>query len=302
MSDNFAEQHRNTSFSNNVTATLREEPGIYGMLAGTSDDYTGNSKSRITNRFGRLKMQDKGSRNGDTNNTDISSTTRWIKPGRLNTVAPLADLEDFQETMVDLGSPLVKEVADAGRTYHDDMFFTGFFGNGYEGEGGDDVVPFKAANIIPHGGAGLVLNKLIAARELARKRHAPFSKEPPIVLLQPEDESALLKVEEYKNSRYSGTTPLVGAEIKPFMGFRFLPFTADAESLPKSWSNFFTNGGATRRLPMIFPSGMHRGKWVEFMGKITQRDDKDFAWQYWGSARSAAVRTDEDLCFIIETQ
>lgn len=302
MPEDFAEKHRNTKFSNNVTATLREDPGIYGMLCGTRDDYTGSAKARITNRFGRLKMQPRTSRNADTNNTDISSVVRWIKPGRLNDVAPLVDLEDFQETDVDLGSPLVKEVAEAARTYHDDMFFTGFFGNGYEGEGGDDVVPFKAANVVPHGGTGLTLDKLIAARELARKRHAPFSKEAPIVLLQPEDETDLLKIDEYKNSRYSGSTPLVAAEIKPFMGFRFLPFTADAESLPTSYANFFTDAGATRQLPMIFPSGMHHGNWVEFMGKITQRDDKGQSWQYWGAARSASVRVDEDLAFLIQTQ
>lgn len=300
MSDDFAEKHRNITFSNNVTATLREEPGIFGMLAGGGDNYTGSSKSRITNRFGRLKMQPKNARNGDTNNTDINSVVRWIKPGRLNTVAPLVDLEDFQETDVDLGSPLVKEVAEAARTYHDDMYFAGFFGNGYEGEAGDDVVPFKAANVVAHGGTGLSLDKLIEARELARKRHAPFSKEPPIVLLQPEDESALLKIEEYKSFDYNGSRPLEHGEIKPWMGFRFVSFTADEESLPTSWGSFFN--GATRRLPMIFPSGMHRGSWLEFMGKITQRDDKDQSWQYWGAARSACVRTDEDLAFIIETQ
>ncbi|KPH59183.1 phage capsid protein [Novosphingobium sp. ST904] len=302
MSDTDVTKHRNTTFSNNVTYTLSEEPGIHAVLCGSSDDYEGNAKARITNRFDDIEMQEKGSRGGDTNNTEMGSAVRYIKPGRLNTVAPLADLEDFQETMVDLGSPLVRGVAKAGKKYHDDMCFRGFFGNGYEGEGGDDIVPFKPSNVIESGGVGLVLPKLLAARELARKRHAPFSTEPPIIILQAEDETELLKIEEYKNSRYSGKTPLVGAEIVPFMGFRFIPFQADRKSLPTSYANFFANGGAKRRLPMIFPSGMHRGRWVEFMGKISERPDKDYAMQYWGAARSACVRTDEDLAFIIETE
>lgn len=302
MSEDFAEKHRNTSFSNNVTSTLRQQPGLYSALCGTSDTYTGNQKSRILNRFGRLKMQPKEGRNNDTNNTDIDSTVRFIKPGKLHTVAPLTDIADYQETMVDLDSPLVKEVGDAARTYHDDMVFTGFFGNGYEGEDGDTTVAFKSANIIAHGSTGLTKGKLIATRELIRKRNAPWYREQPIVLLHPEDESDLLNITEYVNFDYTGSRPLETGEIKPWLGFRFMPVNPDAESLPTSYGNFFTDAGATRNLPVIFPSGLHRGIWVEFMGKISQRADKDYSWQHWGAARSAVVRTDEDLAYIIRTQ
>lgn len=302
MSEDFSEKHRNTSFSNNVTATLRQEPGLAAMLAGSTANYTGNAKARIENRFGRLKMQDKTGRNNDTNNTDINSTVRFIKPGKLNTVAPLADIADFQETMIDLGQPLVKEVADAAKTYHDDMFFQGFFGNGYEGEDGDTTVAFKAANTVVHGGVGITLPKLIALREKMRKRNAPFYKEQPVLFLQPEDESDLLAIDQYVNSDYTGSRPLETGEIKPWMGFRFFAVNPDSDSLPKSYANFFADGGTTRRLPAFFPSGMHRGVWTEFMGKVGQRADKDYSWQYWGAARSAVVRTDEDLAFILETQ
>lgn len=293
---------RNTKFSNNVTSTLRQEPGMFAQLAGTQDNYTGNAKARITNRFGRLQMQPKLGRNNDTNNTDIDSTSRWIKPGKLHTVAPLADIADFQETMVDLGQPLVKEVGEAARTYHDDMVFKGFFGNGYEGEDGDTVVPFKSANIVPHGNTGLTKAKLLALRTLIRKRNAPMYREMPIIVLQPEDEAQLLGITEYASFDYNGSKPLVNGEIKPWLGFRFMPVNPDASSLPTSYSNFFADGGATRQLPVIFPSGLHRGVWVEFMGKVEQRPDKDYSWQYWGAARSAVVRTDEDLAFILQTQ
>lgn len=294
--------HRNVTFSNNVTSTLRAEPGMTGQLAGSSDNYTGNAKARITNRFGRLKMQPKYGRNNDTNNTDLSSTARWIKPGRLHTVAPLLDIADFQETMVDLASPMIKEVAEAARTYHDDTFFAGFFGNGYEGEDGDSVVPFKSANVIAHGGTGLTKDKLIALRTMIKTRNAPWRRERPIILLHPEDEADLLGITEYVSFDYSNSKPLEDFELKPWLGFRFMSVNPDSESLPTSYSNFFADAGVTRQLPVVFPSGMHRGWWVEFIGKITQRDDKDFSWQYWGAARSAAARTDEDLAYIVQTR
>lgn len=294
--------HRNVTFSNNVTSTLRMEPGEFYPLVGSSDNYTGNEKSRITNRFGRLKMQPKQGRNNDTNNTDLSSTARWIKPGKLNTVAPLLDIADFQETMVDLGSPMVKEVADAARAYHDDMYFVGFFGNGYEGEDGDTTVPFKSANVVVHGSAGLTKQKLLDLRTMMKTRNAPWRRERPILFVTPEDEEDLLLINEYVNQDYVGSRPLEDGELKPWLGFRFMSINPDSDSLPNSYASFSADGGATRRLPAVFPSGMHRGVWTEFMGKISQREDKDYSWQYWGAARSAVVRVDEDLAYIVETQ
>lgn len=302
MPDNFAEQHRNILFTNNVTATLREEPGMLFPLVGSSANYSGNKKARIENRFGRLRMQEKQERNGDTENTDISSVARWIAPGRLENVAPLLDREDAQVTEVDLGSPLVKEVAAAAATYHDDRFGVGFFGTAWEGELGDTAVPFKSANTIVHGGVGLTLNKLIAMREMARKRHVNMQREKLIMLLQPEDESQLLQIPEYKSFDYNGSKPLEEGEIKPFMGFRFFTVMPDAESMPRSYTNFFTDNNTTRQLPVFVPSGLHRGVWQEFWGKITERADKNHSQQFYGEARSSVVRTDEDKCFIFQTK
>ena len=302
MPENFAETHRNIEFSNNVTATLREEPGLIYPLAGSTANYSGNAKARIENRFGRLAMQPKVTRNGDTENADIESSARWIAPGPLHYVAPMLDREDQQNTKVELGSPLVREVAQAAATYHDDAFMAGFFGNAYTGELGDTAVPFKSANIIPHGGTGLTKAKLIALRELMATRHVRTMREMPIILLQPQDATDLFLIEEYVNADYGRTGALETGELKPWMGFRFKEITPDAESLPTSYSSFFADAGATRQLPVIVPSGMHRGVWVEFWSSIDDRADKQHSTQFYGEARSAATRTDEDKAFIIQTQ
>ncbi|WP_343609357.1 phage capsid protein [Novosphingobium sp.] len=302
MAENFAETHRNVKFSNNVEATLRQEPGVIYTLAGTSDNYTGNKKARITNRFGRVKMVERTTRNADTNNTDVDSLARFIAPGKLADVAPILDEDDTEVTEVELGSALVNEVASAASTYHDDMASRGFFGNGWTGENGDIAVPFKSSNILVHGGVGITKNKLIALRALIKTRHVNFQREKPIIMVTPDDETALLGIEEYVNTRYGEGTPLADGELKPWMGFRFMPFTPDAESLPTSWQNWFTDGGITRNLPVIVPSGFHRGIWREFKGSIDERADKSHSTQFWGSARSACVRTDEDKAFIIQTR
>lgn len=300
MPENFAEQHRNIEFSNNVEATLRQMPGILYPLCGSSDSYTGSKAARITNRFGRVKMSERTTRNGDTPTSDISSVARFIIPGRTNDIALLKDPDDEEVTQVDLGSALVNEVAAAAATYHDDMFIYGFFGNGWTGETGSTAVPFKAANIIAHGGVGITQAKLMALEELIRTRHVNVSREKPIIMLTAADKKALDSIEEYKNSLYNENKPLADGELKPWGIFRFFHFEPDAESLPTSYANIQTGVGY-RQLPVIIPSGMHRGIWHEFKGRIGERADKSYAEQTYGSARSACVRTDEDKAFILRT-
>ena len=302
MTAAFAETHRNIEFSNNVTATLRETPGMLYPLAGSTANYNGNAKARIENRFGRLAMQAKTTRNGDTENADIDSVARWIAPGPLHYVAPMLDREDQQNTKVELNSPLVKEVAEAAATYHDDVFMAAFFGNAYSGELGDTAIPFKSANIIAHGGTGLTKNKLLALRELMAARHVRMMREAPIILLQPQDATDLFQIDEYVNSRYGDGRPLDTGELKPWLGFRFKEITPDAESLPTSYSSFFADAGVTRQNPVFVRSGMHRGVWVEFWSSIDDRADKQHSTQFYGEARSAGARTDEDKAFILQTQ
>tara|TARA_B100001179_G_scaffold209104_1_gene174774 strand:+ start:485 stop:1393 length:909 start_codon:yes stop_codon:yes gene_type:complete len=302
MEPHFSEKHRNTAFSNNVTTTLRQEPGLGRQMAGSTENYSGNSKARIENRFGRLTMQEKTERNGDTDNTELNSVARWIKPGRTKTVAPMIDPDDQMEVSLDLGSPAIAEVAEAAAAYHDDMLFKAFFGVAYTGESGDTPVPFKNGNIIGHGGTGLTYEKIVQVRALMRKRNAPLKREMPIWYFLPEDEADLERMEEYKSFDYNGARPLEDGELKPFMGFRWMPINPDRESLPESYDNFFEDNEQTRVNPIVFPKGMHMGIWDEFSGYIDRLPGKNQSTQYWGGSRVAGARTDEDLAFIVKNQ
>ena len=300
--EHFSEKHRNTRFSNNVTASMRQNPGIGRILCGTGDNYTGSQRSRIENRFGRLTMQEKTERNSDTDTTELNSVARWIQPGRSKDVAPVVDRDDQMVVDLDLGSPAVKEVADAAEAYHDDMVFKGFFETAYTGVDGNDTVSFKPSNIIAHGGVGLVLPKILATRELMRKRNVNFKKEMPIWIVQPEEVTDLMNIEEYKNADYTGGRPLEDGELKPFGGFRWFEFNPDAESVPESLKHLITDGGVTRQNPIICPRGMHKGTWDEFTGYVDRLPNKRQSMQYFGSSRVAATRTDEDLCFIVQNR
>lgn len=297
---NFTQEHRNILFNNNVTMSLRQEPGLLVPLAGSSQNYSGNKAARIENRFSRLRMESKTTRNGKTNNTDPKSTARWIRPGPSANVAPLLDRDDVDVTDVSLTSALVTETAEASRTYHDDKFVEGYFGNAYTGEHGDVAVGFKSDNIIQHGSAGLTKEKLLALKELMKKRNVNLKREMPVLFLYPEDETDLFNIEQYINYDYTGQKPLEMGEIKPWLGFRFFCINPSEEAFPDSYKNLID--GVTRRLPAFVPSGVHRGIWTEFFGKIEELPTNQYSTQIYGESRSAVTRTDEDKCFLLETR
>lgn len=302
MAEHFSEKHRNTLFTNTVTASLRQKPGIGKMICGSKSSYTGNSAASIDNRFGRLTASAKTGRNVDTDTTELNSVVRWIKPGETHTVAPVIDPDDQMEVSINLGSPAMDEVADAISAYHDDEVFLGFFGSALTGKSGSTAVPFKVGNVIAHSSTGLTHAKLLEARELLRKRNVNFQAEAPIIILQPDDVTDLMNIEQYRSVDYNGQKPLVTGELVPWLGFRFIEFNPDAASVPRALEHFITDGGSTRQLPVICPRGMHMGVWDEFTGRVDELPGKNYSTQYFGSSRVAATRIDEDLAFIIQTQ
>ncbi|QNQ09251.1 phage capsid protein [Sphingomonas alpina] len=305
MADNWAESLRTVEYRNNVTHELKQQPGILYPLAGSSDTYSSKS-AEIEQRFAGLTLQKKTTRNGDTNNVDPSASVRFVKKPGSSNVAPLLDRDDKHATSVDMKSPLVMETADAVRAYHDDQFLTGWWGNGWTGETGDIAVPFTAGNKVAHtygggGSVGLTKAKLIELRRLLGTANVSMQREKPIILLDPDSESDLLNINEYVNKDFGEGSPLMTGEIKPWLGFRFFSVNMkDAVAFPNSAALFQVGG--INRLPVIIPSGIHRGVWVEFFGKITERDDKQFSEQIYAEAESAVVRTNEAKAWFLETK
>lgn len=306
MADNQFDTLHEVEYINNVTHELRQEEGILYPLAGQQVNGDGKSEVKLTDRFGRMRMQRKTTRNGDTNLTDSTVTRRFAKkPGRYN-VATLIDRDDVASTSVELKSPLVMETASATRTYHDDMFMLGFWGNAWIGtETAETTVAFPAANKVAHnfGGVsvGLTLPKLIELKRQLRKANVNFQKEKPIILLDADAESDLFNITQYTNFDYQGSKPLVDGELKPWMGFRFLPANlGDPSAYPESASLFQVGG--INRLPVIVPSNMARVTWVEFWGKVDPRADKQYSEQIYAEAESTVTRLDEVATWFLETK
>lgn len=294
-------------YNNNVSFTLNETPGMLYPLVGSQKNYAGAISAKIDNEFDDINLRKKTTRNGDTNNIEPNMRARFIhKPGSAN-VAPLIDRDDTKETSIDLGSPVITQTTNGVTRYHDDQFMMGYWGSGWTGETGQIAVPFKASNRIPVDyatlgtGTGLTKAKLLAAKNRLKKAGVNTKAEKPIILLDADAETDLFNIEEYVNFDYSGDKVLDTGELKPWLGFRFVTANLDdPNAYPDSWKLF--NVGGVNRLPLFVPSGLHRGVWTEFFGKVSERDDKQYSWQFYAEAESAVTRVKEDKCWFIETR
>lgn len=295
----FAEKHRNIGFNNAVTYELSQKPGVLYPLVGSTANYSGQASHRIENRFDELEMERQAVRNEDTNLTDPDSLNRWIKANPARDVAVLLDKNDQKLTEVKLGDPIAKQTAKAAIRVHDDEWLLGYFGNGWTGDTGDVAVPFPGANIIPNGGTGLTKAKLIALRQKMLANDVDFQAEKPIILLTPQQETDLLGIAEYVNADFGKGMALENGEIRGWMGFRFIGFNPDSPKAYK-YGGPLTKNGNIRSLPAFLPSGLHRGVWTEFFGRIGERADKKYNEQVYGEARSAVVRTNEDMTYLID--
>ncbi|MEO9625868.1 MAG: phage capsid protein [Qipengyuania citrea] len=297
MADEAYDEVRTVEYRLAVEHELNQKPGKLYPLAGDSAGYQ-DKGAQLIDRFGHLDLEEKQTRNEDTNNTDVSVERRFIKKPKSADVAPLIDRDDQKATKVDLGSPIAASTGLAVRRYHDKQWIKGYFGNGWTGEDGDTAVPFDSNNIIDLGG-NFTKAGLLAIREAMNLGDVDTEAEMPIMLIDPQSETKLLQIEEYVNKDYTadGRPPLMMGEIKDWLGFRFVKANLKSRKAFGDTVDLLVPAANHIALPVFVPSGLHRGIWTEFWGKITERNDKKHSTQIYAEACSAVVRTDEAKCF-----
>lgn len=303
MAENWPETTRTTAYSLAVSYELNETPGKLSMLPGNSMPCS-DKLQELEDRFDDLYLEEKLTRNEDTNTSDTSVVRRWMAKPKSADVATLLDRDDMRATRVDIGSPIAVQTAKGVRRYHDDRFLVGYWGDALEGE--DEgapltAVPFDNSNIIPINSTGLTKAKLLLLREAMGLADNDMEQEQPIVLLDVKSETELLQIEEYVNTDYSGMgwTPLVRGEIKPWLGFRFVCVNLTSPRAFPSGSSLCIPGTDQVNLPAFFPSGLVRGVWEEFFGDIGPRRDKKMSQQIYAEACSTVTRVNEAKCFAI---
>jgi hypothetical protein len=294
------ETTRTVDFRLAVGYQLQEQSGKLAPLVGSSASYQ-DKIAQIEDRFDDLLVREVTERNGDTVTTDIDVERRWIiKPKRQN-VAVLIDKDDMLATKIDLKSPIAVQTARAVKRAHDNRWLQGFYGNAYTGEGEASLtaVPFKSANVLASGSAGITKAKLISMLELIRIRLVDIEAEKPIMLVTAKQISDLLKINEVTSRDYNPqvTLSLQNGQVTEFMGFRFVPTELGNSRVYPDAASLTVNGSSERLNPVFVPSGMHSGSWLDFDGYIDRMPGKNQSTQVYGETVWAATRVNEDKCF-----
>lgn len=297
MSDNALEVTRTNQFQLAVEHELNQVPGKLYPLAGSSAMYS-DKGAQLVDRFDHVNLEEKTTRNGDTNVGTIDVARRWIKKPRSFNKAIMIDREDMKTTRVDIRSPIAESMSLAVRRYHDDQFLSGYFGNAYTGEDGDTAVPFDSNNVIDPG-TDFTKAALLELREAMILKDVDVDAEMPILFIDPLSETKLLGIEEYVNKDYTadGRPPLVRGEIKDWLGFRFIRCNLTSSGGYPRGSGLVVPSANHVALPAFVPSGVHRGVWTEAFGKVEEMPNKSYSWQIFAEACSAVTRLNEDKCF-----
>lgn len=307
-SPNALEAARTIEYRNAVSMQLQAMPGKLRPLVGSSNSGAGSKLVKVDNRFDELDIQEKTVRNQKTTNQNTDLETRWIAKPPLQFVAPIIDRDDTVQTPIDVHSPLASATARATRRGQDIRWFQGFYGNALVG-GGEDALtstPFKSTNILAvdageASAKGITKNKLIAMQELQRIRLNDPEAEQPIGIITAKQVSDLLKINEMTSRDYNPGLQgaLATGKPTPFMGFMWL-WCEYSNSTKRGYgaaAALTVDGSGYRRVPFLYPSGMHWESWEEFFGRVSELPDTHYNSQIYGSTTGAATRVNEDKCF-----
>lgn len=293
-------EHHVKMYTANVQAALAKEGGL--LLPYVSRSGYSGEKSQIVNFIGEVEFIERDTPYGDTKLTELEHTSRWIT-GKEYDCAILIDRLDTLKMIYDPTSPYVDRMRQAAARRMDEIIMDKFFAVAKAGKEGTDNVSFPNRDIVAHGGTGLTVAKLRSLRKLMKKRHVPLRTMKPLIAVTAEQIDDLLEEVAVTSSDYNAVKPLVDGEVSAFMGFTFLPYEDNGNSLRGRGIPTFIDGADTiRRLPVWVPDGMHFGTWQDLTVIISPRPDKNNIKQIHATFTAGATRVEEGRVFQVQVK
>lgn len=292
-------EHHVKMYTANIKAALEKQGGLLMNTVSTAT-YRGE-KSQVVNFIGPVEFVERDTPYADTKLTELEHTSRWIS-GKEYDCAVLIDRLDTLKMIYDPTSPYVERFRQSAARKMDEIIMGRFFADAKAGKEGTDNVVFKAANTVLHGGTRLTVAKLRAMRKLIKKRHVDLRTVRPLIAVTSEQVDDLLGEVAVTSADYNAIKPLVDGEVSQFMGFQFIPYEDNGNSVDgRGIPTTAVAGPATiRNLPVWVPDGMHFGVWDGLTITINNRPDKNNIKQIHGTFTAGATRLEEDKVFQLQ--
>lgn len=268
-------------YTNNILIAAGQ---VKSALRQYVDERTFKGEREFVDYYGHSEAVEIEDRYSDTPNIDVPVTRRSVTTTPI-VWSKLVDRSDTVRSLADPSSKLVEIGGGAIARKIDDKIIAAFDGTAYTGKDGTTSTSFDSNNSIAanYGGAAanLTITKLLQARYLLDTGNAnPLGKQI-YCAVGPSQIKSLLGTTQVTSSDYNTVKALVNGEIDTFLGIKFITSTR----LPKASND--------RSCFVWVEDAIVLGVRDEITGRVSERDDKNYAQQIYFRIDVGASRMEE---------
>lgn len=223
------------------------------------------------------------SRHSDTPNIEPEHSRRQAS-AQPYVWATLLDRADAARMLVDPKGPYQEAARMAMNRRKDRLILAALGGNAYSGKAGGTTVALPSAQEIAHGSVGMTIAKLLNAKQLLDEAEAPEDR---YFICPSESIIDLLGTTEITNADYNTVRALASGQIDSFLGFKFIRTELvylENGSTTTTWYNYAFCKGA-----------IGFGTIEDITVRLTERSDKNYAWQAYCSMDMGATRVEDNM-------
>jgi len=206
--------------------------------------------------------------------------------------ATLLDRHDAARMLVDPKGPYQMSAKNAMNRRIDRIVLAALGGNAYAGAAGGTTIALPAAQKVAHGSVGMTIGKLLAAKQILDEAEAPMDGR--YFVCPSESIIDLLGTTEITNADYNTVRALVTGQIDSYLGFKFIQTElvyVENSSSTTTWYNYAFCKGA-----------IGLGKVEDVTVRLTERADKNYAWQPYVSMDMGATRVEDEMVVEVASQ
>lgn len=270
-STSFVQQYKDT-------ITLLAQQMDARLRAGAMVDTNWTGEAKFYDQYGNDTMVEITSRLQDTPIQDADHRRRKVTP-RYFVSNTLEDPFEALQMLIDPKSTYMQAKAASAARKTDSIIISALGGTAYSGKTGttENVIPAAMKTTV---GTGLTKAKLITAKRMLDANEV--DKGDRFCVHSAKQLEDLLGTTEVASSDYNTVKCLVQGEVDTWLGFKFLH------------SEQLATDSSSRRLCYAWQKkSLQLSIQKEAEGRITERDDKNYAWQVYLKICLGAVRLDE---------
>lgn len=242
-------------------------------------------------RLGATEAIELPGRHADTPNIEPDHTRRR-STAQPYVWATLLDRTDAARMLVDPKGPYQEAARMAMNRRKDRVILAALGGTAYSGKSGSTSVALPSGQKVAHGSAGMTISKLLSAKQLLDEAEAP--QEGRYFVCPSESIIDLLGTTEVTSADYNTVRALASGQIDSFLGFKFiqseLVYLENSSSTTTWYCYAFCKGA------------IGFGSIEDITVRLTERSDKNYAWQPYCSMDMGATRVEDEMVVEVASQ